>query len=68
MLSIIPGIVYDVPITLDKKGYFREFPSDPLLRTQCLHCLGPGSIPGWGTKLSQAAQSGLKRNKRKKLL
>ena len=53
MLSIIPGIVYDMPITLEKQSYFREFPGDPLVRTQCLYCQGQGSIPGWGTKLSQ---------------
>ena len=67
MLSIIPGIVYDMPITLEKQSYFREFPGDPLGRTQCLHCQGQGSIPGWGTKLSQATQSGLKRKKEKKV-
>ena len=68
MLSITPGIVYDMPITLDKKSYFRDFPGNPLVRTECFHCQGPGSIPGWGTKLLQATHSGQKRKKRGKLL
>ena len=34
---------------------FREFPGGPI-RTQCFHCEGLGSIPGWGTKILQAAQ------------
>ena len=30
--------------------------------------VGPGSIPGWGTKIPQAAQSGPKKKKNKKKL
>ena len=34
----------------------REFPGRPVVRTQCFHCHGPGSIPGQGTKIMQATQ------------
>ena len=34
----------------------REFPGGPVVRTRCFHCGGPGSIPGWGTKIPQATQ------------
>ena len=30
----------------------REFPGGLVVRTWC--CCGPGSIPGWGTKILQA--------------
>ena len=37
-------------------AYFRDFPEGPVVRTLCLHCEGgPGSIPGWVTKILQAA-------------
>ena len=32
-----------------------------MVRTQCFHCRGPGSIPGWGTKIPQAAKCGKKK-------
>ena len=32
----------------------REFPGGPVVRTLRFHCWGPGSIPGWGTKILQA--------------
>ena len=32
-------------------GEDRELPGSPMVRTQCFHCCGPGSIPGQGTKL-----------------
>ena len=35
-----------------------EFPGDPVVRTWRFHCRGPGSIPGGGTKIPQAAQRG----------
>jgi len=35
---------------------FKEFPGSPLDRTLCPHCCSPGLIPGWGTKILQAAQ------------
>ena len=25
-----------------------------MIRTPCFQCRGPGSVPGWGTKISQA--------------
>ena len=39
----------------------REFPGVPVVGTLCFHCWGPGSIPGQGTKISQAWR-GLKKN------
>ena len=35
----------------------------PVLRTQCFHCHGPGSVPGRETKTLKVAQSDQKRNK-----
>ena len=29
----------------------QEFPGGPVVRTQCVHCYGMGSIPGQGTKI-----------------
>ena len=34
-----------------------EFPGGPVVRTRRFHCRGPGSIPGWGTKILQAPWS-----------
>ena len=31
-----------------------EFPGSPVVRTQCFHCQGPGSIPPQGIKILQA--------------
>ena len=33
----------------------EEFPSSSAVRTQRFHSCGPGSIPGWGTNIPQAA-------------
>ena len=35
-----------------------EFPGGAVIRTQRFHCCGPGSVPGWGTKIPQALQCG----------
>ena len=35
---------------------FGEFPGFPVVRTQCIHCQEPNSIPGQGTKIPQAPQ------------
>ena len=32
----------------------QEYPGGPVVRTQGFHCCGLGSIPGQGTKTSQA--------------
>ena len=32
----------------------------------CFHCGGPGSSPGWGTKIPQAMQHSQKKRKKKK--
>ena len=36
----------------------REFPGSPVVRARCFQCCGPGSIPGWGTKIPQAMKYG----------
>ena len=33
----------------------REFPGGPVVMTWCFHCRGPGSIPGQGTEIPEAA-------------
>ena len=48
------------------KVYFGEFPGSPVVRTQRFHCHGLGSIPGWGTKIPEAAQNGQKKKKKRK--
>ena len=34
------------------------FPYGPVVRTQCFHCHGPGSIPGQGNEILQAMWHG----------
>ena len=34
-----------------------EFPGSPVVRIQCFHCQGPGSIPAQGTEVLQAPSS-----------
>ena len=40
--------------------YFWEFPGDPVVRTRTSIAKGPGSVPGWGTKILHAVQRGQK--------
>ena len=35
----------------------EESPESPVVRTWHFHYRGPGSIPGWGTKIPQATQA-----------
>ena len=47
-------------VTITVRNYIRkltvwEFPGSPVVKTQHFHCRGPGSIPGLGTKIPQAA-------------
>ena len=49
---------------LKKKKDCREFPGSPVVRTPCFTYEGPGSIPGRGTKIPQAAWRGQKKKKR----
>ena len=53
------NIIYGV-----KKWGNWEFSDSVVVRTQYFHCWGPGSIPGWGTKIPKIAGHGEK-NKRK---
>ena len=46
-------------------GAVSEFPSGPVIRSQCFHSCGPGSIPGWGTTIPQASWCGKKKKKEK---
>ena len=34
----------------------QEFPCGPVVRTQCFHCPGLGSIPGQGNKIPNATR------------
>ena len=45
----------------------HEFPGGPVVRTWHFPCQGPGSVPGWGTDISQATWCGQKENKIKQL-
>lgn len=38
-----------------KSTFLWEFPSGPVVKTQCLYCQGPDSIPVWGAKILQAS-------------
>ena len=40
---------------------WREFPGGPVVKTQRFQCHAPGSIPGVGTKIQQAAQRSQKK-------
>ena len=42
----------------------REFLSGPAVRTQCFHCYGLGSIPGWGSNILKVSWCGQKKKKR----
>ena len=43
----------------------REFPGGLVIRIPGFHCFGPGSIPGLGTEIPQAAEYGKKKKKKK---
>ena len=47
---------------VESKNYenMRESPGGLVVRTQCFHRKGPGSIPGQGTKILQAVWHGQK--------
>ena len=40
-----------------------DFPGGLVVRSRCFHCLGLGSIPGWGTEMLQATRCGKKKKK-----
>ena len=46
---------------ISKKSCLGEFPGGLVVRTQHFPCCGPGSIPGWGTKIPQAVWHGQKK-------
>ena len=48
------------------KNKVLGFPGGPVVRTQCFHCGGLGSIPGWGTKILQAVQHNRNRKEKKR--
>ena len=50
-----------------KNKAFWKFPGSPVVRTRGFTAKGPGSIPGWGTKISQTGQHGQKKKKKKSL-
>ena len=52
-----------VVVVTSKITHHREFSGGPVVRTQDFYFWGPGSIPGWGTKIPQAAWSSQKKKK-----
>ena len=44
-----------------------QFPGGPVVKTWHFPCQGPGSVPGWGTEISQATWCGQKENEIKQL-
>ena len=54
----MPSTVLD-PLSINNNEN-REFPGGPGVRTQHFYYQGPGSIPGWRTKILQAAWQGQK--------
>lgn len=51
------GEVHLVIIIIIKQGRW-EFPGSPGIKIRRFHCRGPGSFPGWGTRILQATQRG----------
>ena len=43
----------------------KEFSGSPVVRVCSFHSRGPGSIPAWGTKISQATCHGPEKEKKK---
>ena len=62
MLSIVLCTCWPNVCLLSKNCLFREFSGSLVVRTQCFHCCGLGSMPGWGTKIPQAARRGQKKS------
>ena len=50
--KVFDKIQHPLMIFLKKHG---NFPGSSVVRTQCFHCQGPGSISGWGTKILHVA-------------
>ena len=46
--------VHKSNMEVSQKNKNREFPDGTVVKTQCFHCWGLCSIPGWGTKILQA--------------
>ena len=57
LLTLRPS---DESKTCTAKHVSQEFPRSPAVQTLNFHCQGPGSIPGWGTKIPQVIRCGQK--------
>ena len=67
-LDILWTVVQNVHRILKLKVTdLREFPDGPVVKIQCFHCHGPGSIPSQGTKILQATHSVAKKRERERL-
>ena len=54
----------NIHFSLNYKTKYKEFLSGPVARIWCLHCWGPGSIPGWRTKICKVhGEAGKKKRK-----
>ena len=49
-----------------KMVIFKDFPGSPVVKTPHSQCRGIGSIPGWGSKMTQE-QPKFKKKKKKKV-
>ena len=49
---------------IHSKSISWKFLGGPGVKILCFHCWGPGSIPGWGTKIPQAMWCGQKKKKK----
>ena len=65
----ISTIHIDIPVAVKHRIYRKEwtwdFPGGPVVKTLPSTAGGAGSIPGWGTKIPHATQSGQKKEKKK---
>ena len=59
-------LVKSGPAGHGQKCTFREFPGGPVVRMWAFTAMGPGLIPGWGTKIPQAMHHSQKKKKEKK--
>ena len=57
--NLVNNIQRDLQSQCDLYQNPRESPVNPVVRTQCSHGCGLGSIPGQGTKIPQAVQFSL---------
>ena len=63
VISVLSRHIWVTCFCIFKMEALWELPGGPVVRTRRFHFRGPGSVPGWGTKIPQAAQCGQKKKK-----